>query len=150
MEHPKDDIRINGKEFNWAHPSILGRQVLEVAGFEPAADYEIFIKLTEKELQPVELDESIDLTKPGIETFIVRPYHEFTIFIDDEPYKTHEVFMTPRQILKDLRKLDPNKFYLKQILGHKEISYKNDPDHEIAIRNHMRFSTCKIDSTPVS
>jgi hypothetical protein len=151
MEHFEDfEIRINGRKFSWPESSILGKQVLGVAGFEPAEDYEILIKLTNKELEPVGMEESWDLSKPGIETFLVRPYHEFTIFVDDEPYKTHEVFMTPRQILEILVKLDPNKFYLKQILGHKEISYKNDMDHEIAMKNHLRFSTCKIDSTPVS
>jgi hypothetical protein len=150
MESKQFEIKVNGRNYDWPNSLINGNQVLMVVGLQPAADYEILIKLTNKELEPVGLDESIDLTKPGIEAFLVKYYHEFTILIDDEQYKTHEVFMTPRQILETLVKVDPNKFYLKQILGHKEITYKNDMDHEIAMKNHLRFSTCKIDSTPVS
>jgi len=143
------EIKINGKKFEVAATSITGKEVLAIAGLEPATDFELLLKITDRELEPVELTEVVDLTREGIETFWAKPYKELTIFVDDEPIIVRECFLTPVQILGLVNK-SPESFYLKQILGHKEITYKNDQDHLIAMRNHLKFSTCKREPTPVS
>ena len=57
--------------------------------------------------------------------------------------------MTPNEILTAAGK-NANGFYLKQIRGHKEVSYKNDREHKIAIKNGLKFSSCKLEPTTVS
>ena len=145
MQNNSYEIRINGKKFEAKEPKITGKQVLEIAGLEPASDYELLLKLNNKAYEPVELNEVVDLTQPGIETFTAKPYKDMEIFVDDlPPMKVHECFMTPNEILIEAG-FDPQKYYLKQIMDHKEITYKNDPDHTIAMKNHMRFATSKRD-----
>jgi hypothetical protein len=147
--HEPFEIRVNGKKIECDKPEVTGREVLALAELEPAEDFELLLKITNRELEPVELSETVDLRKEGIETFWARPFKDLEIFVDDEPVTVSECFLTPTQILEKVHK-SPESFYLKQILGHREITYKNDPDHLIAIKNHLKFSTCKKEPTPVS
>ena len=57
--------------------------------------------------------------------------------------------MTPREIL-DLAGFDPSKFYLIQIEGDHEVSYKDRPDEVIHMHDKMTFITAKLGPTPVS
>lgn len=142
-------IKINGKKLEVNDRHITGKEVLLLADLEPPQDYELLLKLTQKELEPVQLEEKVDLSNPGIENFHAKPYRKLTIYVDDEQVEVMECFMEPNAILA-ASGYDPEGFYLKQILGHKEITYKNDPHHIVAIRNKQRFSTCKLEPTTVS
>lgn len=146
---PPFEVRINGNVFFSPEQFITGREILKLAGLEPAEHYEILMKLTGQEFEPVELDEKKNLGHTGIETFEARLVHQLTIFLDDEPFKVFDCFMTPVEILA-LDKKKPEHYYLKQILGHREITYKEDELHKIAMKDNMRFSSCKKGPTPVS
>ena len=136
-KHQSDDSKINGK------------QILIAAGLVPVEDYELLIKVNEKGFEPVQLDEVIDLKGAGIEGFFAKPYKKLIIYVDDEPVEVEECFMTPNEILTEAGK-EANGFYLKQISGHKEVSYKNDREHRVAIKNGLKFSSCKLEPTTVS
>ena len=57
--------------------------------------------------------------------------------------------MTPGQILEKAG-FDPTKFYLIQIEGDHEVSYKGQDNVPIHMHNHMKFITAKLGPTPVS
>ena len=75
------------------------------------------------------------------------PKFEYTV--DDEPFTTDKHDMTPREILT-IAKYDPSKFYLIQIEGDHEVSYKDKPDEVIHMHDHMKFITAKLGPTPTS
>lgn len=64
------------------------------------------------------------------------PTFEYTV--DGEPQSTSEHTLTPTQILKNA-KIDPAKNYLVQIVGGKQISYKDKLDEQIHMHEHMTF-----------
>lgn len=142
-------FKINNKKYESVDSQINGSQILKIAGLQPEADYELLIKVNEKGFEPVELNEVIDLQGPGIEGFFASPYSEITIYVDDEPVKVKDCFRTPTQILLASGK-KPEGFYLKQIIGHKEIGYKNDREHEIKMKDGLVFVSCKLEPTTVS
>lgn len=142
-------IRVNDRVFDFDEPKITGKQLLELVGLTHSVDYEILLKHNQKELEPVQLDEVVDLTHPDIETFHIKPYPSVTIDVDDETYPIAHIFMTPKEIMV-LAGVDSTKFYLKQLLEAKEITYKSDAEHIIAMHHKMRFVTCKLGSATVS
>jgi Multiubiquitin len=66
-------IKINGELFVVNDRFITGREVLTLASLVPPADYTLRVKLAGQRLQKVELDEKVDLRKPGIEKFKALP-----------------------------------------------------------------------------
>lgn len=143
------DFRLNGRKFESGEIHPTGNDILGIAGLVPPEDYELLLKLTDKEFEPVQLNEKVDLGQQGLETFIAAPYKDLKILVDDEPVNVKECFLTPDQILEKIGKA-PDGYYLKQIEGHKEVTYKNDRDHMIVIKKHQRFTTCKREGTTVS
>ncbi|WP_271784336.1 multiubiquitin domain-containing protein [Aquimarina algiphila] len=142
-------FRVNRKKFETVNAIITGKEVLKIVELLPVEDYELLIKVNEKGFEPVQLNEKIDLKGAGIEGFFAKPYKKLIIHVDDEPIAVNECFMTPNEILTTAEK-NPNGFYLKQISGHREISYKNDREHKVSIKNGLRFSSCKLEPTTVS
>ena len=144
----KFKYKLNGQIFE-ANKLVDGREVLENAGLQPADEYELLLKITGKEFEPIQLGENVDLSIPVIEEFFAKPYKSFTVLVDDEPVEFNECFVTPTEILKGSGK-EPGGYYLKQVVGHRQINYKNDPNHKIALRNKLKFSTCRLKPTTVS
>jgi hypothetical protein len=66
-------IKVNGEPFVVHDRFITGREVLELAELTPPADYTLRVKVAGQRLQKVELDEKVDLRKPGIEKFKALP-----------------------------------------------------------------------------
>lgn len=136
-------------QFESDKPKMSGRRLLEIMGLNPAEEYELFIKVDKREFEPVQPDEIIDLTQPGIEIFRVRRRFEVSYEFDDEVVASYECFVTPSQLLKK-NGYNPQKFYLKKIEGNREINYKNDPEHHISLRNGDKFISFKKSATPVA
>jgi hypothetical protein len=134
-------FKLNREQFEVSNPIITGAEILTTGGLEPVEDYELLIKINEKGFEPVQLNEAINLQEPGIEGFTARPYRKIVIKVDDIPFEVEEVFMTPNEILT-LAGRNIEEVYLKQIIGNREIGYKNDREHKIAIRNNQVFTTC--------
>jgi hypothetical protein len=73
----------------------------------------------------------------------------FNYTVDDEPYTTGEHILTPRQILSKAG-LSADNYYLVQIKGHEQESYKDRQDVDIHMHNNMKFISVFIGETPVS
>ena len=70
--------------------------------------------------------------------------------IDDEPESTLKTVLTPVEIMCDAG-IDPKNNYLEQLIhGEKPISYKDNPEEKIEMKNGMRFITKPIGPMPVS
>jgi plasmid stabilization system protein ParE len=66
-------IRVNGQRFEVFNPKPTGREILTLAGFTPPEEYTLRVKLTGQKPERVELDEHVDLRRPGVEKFKVLP-----------------------------------------------------------------------------
>ena len=75
--------------------------------------------------------------------------HEIDYTVDDEPQSTTSKVLTPRQILTDAG-IDAATHYLVQLQGQHQISYKDTPDVEIKMHEHMKFISIATGPTPVS
>lgn len=66
-------IKIDGEHFIVHDPSITGREVLELAGLTPPANYTLRVTLAGQKPEKVGLDDKVDLTRRGIEKFKSLP-----------------------------------------------------------------------------
>ena len=66
-------IRVNGDPHVFDYPDPTGREVLNKASLTPPEDYTLRVKLAGEKPQKVELDEKVDLRRPGIEKFKALP-----------------------------------------------------------------------------
>lgn len=62
---------------------------------------------------------------------------------------TDQKELTARQILVNAG-IDPESNYLVQIVGKKQISYKDSPDEDIRMKDGMKFISISTGPTPVS
>jgi hypothetical protein len=62
-------FKVNDKPYEWNEPTILGRQILEVAGLVPSKDYTLRQKMAHGEPRRIGLEDRVDLREPGIEKF---------------------------------------------------------------------------------
>lgn len=145
----KNDFKVNNRMFSSDNKIITGTEILTMSGFIPIENFDLYKKIQGQEFEPIQSSENVDLEEPGIEYFRVEP-REFIIFsVDDEEYNTKELELTPIDIFKIIG-LDSSKFYLKQIQGHMDITYKNDENKSIDMLDHPKFITCKREPTTVS
>lgn len=149
MTHLINKVNVNNREFEHDGATINGSELLKLIGLHHSLDYEILLALHANEWEPVELTETVNLSPDRVTTFTIRPYPEAELELDDEAYPFTEIFMTPSEILV-LGGYKDTEYYLKQIIGHQEITYKNDKAHIIALHDKIKFVTCKIASTTVS
>jgi hypothetical protein len=78
--------------------------------------------------------------------------HEHLIHykVDDEPQTTSEKVLTPAQIMTSAG-IDPQTNYLERVVeGNDLISYKDNPNQPIEMKNGMRFLTKPTGPMPVS
>lgn len=75
--------------------------------------------------------------------------HQFEYTVDGEPQSTDSKELTADTILKNAG-LDPTKNYLVELLGDKEESFKDKPNAEIHMHEHLRFISVALGGTPVS
>ena len=66
-------IRINGDPFVVSIPDPTGREILTLAGLLPVENYTLRVKFAGEKPRKVELDEKVDLRKPGVEKFKALP-----------------------------------------------------------------------------
>ncbi|MES2460253.1 MAG: hypothetical protein V4671_06700 [Armatimonadota bacterium] len=80
-----------------------------------------------------------------------KPHGEkFDYIVDDEPQSTDEKFLTPTQILTKAG-IDATTHYLKQVTkGEESISYQNEPNAQIKMKNHLKFISVRKGPTTVS
>lgn len=69
----KYKLKVNQKEYATDMESLTGREILQIAGKEPAESFLLNHVLHGGQSKPVGYDEKIDLTEPGIEKFTAFP-----------------------------------------------------------------------------
>ena len=134
--------KLNNETFQSPESTITGSQILINGGLEPAENYELLMKVARREFEPIQLDEEIDLGSPGVEGFSAKPYKNLKVEIDSETVNVGECFLSALDLMKLVNRKHEI-YYLKQLKGNKEISYKNDPYHRIGIKQNQKFITCK-------
>jgi hypothetical protein len=142
-------FNVNNKVLTSEKNLINGREILEKAGFTPVGQFDLYKKLQGHEFEPIQEEEQVDLAEPGIEMFKVIYRESLTFIVDDESYPTSETALTPLEIFQIIKK-SPTSYYLKQILEHMEINYKNDETKSIDMLGNLLFITCKREPTTVS
>lgn len=76
-----------------------------------------------------------------------HPIVQYTL--DDEPQSTSEHVLTARQILTNAG-LNPELYYLVHIIGHEQKSYRDNPDENIHMHEHIKFISVFVGETNVS
>lgn len=66
-------FKVNGEPFEVHQQFVTGREVLELAGLKPPADYTLRVKVAGQRPHKVGLEEKVDLRTPGIEKFKALP-----------------------------------------------------------------------------
>ena len=66
-------LKINGDPYVVHDPTPTGRELLTLAGLLPAKDYTLRVKFAGERPRKVELDEKVDLRRPGVERFKALP-----------------------------------------------------------------------------
>lgn len=66
-------IRVDKEHYEVPGNSLTGREVLELAGKCPPEQYLLYQRLRGGQREKIGLDETVDLTKPGVERFMTLP-----------------------------------------------------------------------------
>ena len=66
-------LRVDREHFVVANPKITGREILTLAGKVPPERFLLTQKLAGGRAEKVDLDEVVDLRKPGVERFMTLP-----------------------------------------------------------------------------
>jgi hypothetical protein len=66
-------IRVNGEAFVVHDPTPTGREILTLAGLLPVEDYTLREKLAGERPRKIELNQKVDLRRPGVEKFKALP-----------------------------------------------------------------------------
>ena len=142
-------VKINGSIIIFQEKIVKGSDILEKAEFVPIEEYDLLKEIQGREFEPIQNDEKVDLSEPGIEKFKVLKREKLVFYVDDEKYFTNEIELTPIEILEILG-LSQEEYYLKEIKNHLEINYKNDEYKSIIMLHKPKFITCVNEPTVVS
>jgi hypothetical protein len=97
-----------------ADPIPTGRQIAEAAGGQPADEHIVLQWLVDGDLEEIDLDETTDLKRPGVERFIVaRSDRTYRFEIDGRRHEWPLKTIT-REVLLALAGQDPAKFTVWQ------------------------------------
>jgi len=66
-------FKVNGEPFETHQRTVTGREVLTLAGLLPPETFTLRVKVAGHRPEKVDLDEKVDLRKPGIEKFKALP-----------------------------------------------------------------------------
>jgi len=145
-------VKIDNEYFVFDHHFVTGKEILVKAGKTPVECHTLYQKLKHCDFEKIDLNEKVDLAKPGIEHFVVKPPEVFYYTVDDEPETTDQKVLTPNQIL-ELAGIKPvSDYYLVQKNPDgTEISYKGKPNEPIKMLcPAMKFVSIYNGETPVS
>ena len=135
---------LNQEQFESANYKITGKEILNAANFE-SNNVELRIKINESGYEPVTLEEVIDLREPGRETFVtVNRLDHKTIFIDGMPHTVKEDTLSANKIIA-LTGKKVKDYFLVQLEGEVEVSYKNDRGFEIGLKDNAQFITYELE-----
>lgn len=144
-------VRIDDAVYEFGTSTVLGRDILKAAGKLPAECYTLYEKLKGCDFEKINANEKVDLSRPGIEQFVVKPPEVFHYWVDGEPETTDNAQLTANQIL-EAAGYNSKEYYLVQINDDgSQISFENEPDKHITMKcPGLKFTALYRSSTPVS
>lgn len=130
----KYKIKVDDSILEFSKAIVTGSEILNKAGKTPVECFSLYQKFHGCDFEKISLDEEVDLSKPGIERFTVKPPEVFHYTVDGEPETTDKNSLTAKEIL-ELAGLNPNDYYLIQINpDNTQISYKDNPSIPIEMK----------------
>ena len=111
----KYKVRIGSHYYTFDHHLVTGLQLLQKAGISPVECYWLYQKFRDCDFEKIDLKETVDLTKHGIEHFVVKPTEVFHYFVDADPETTDEKELTPNQILEAAGLTQVSDYYLVKV-----------------------------------
>lgn len=136
------EFKLNGRKYSSKKKVLTGAEILTLAGLEPDSDFELLQKFQEREFEFIRPDEAVDLSQAGLEKFRAKHYKEVEYSVNDNRQVTTECDLTVTEILETAGYATATHF-LKEVRGNAEISYEDDPNVSIRIRNKMKFIACE-------
>lgn len=128
-------VKIGDTSFVFDRHLVTGKELLEKAGSVPVECYTLYQKLKGCDFEKIDLTEKVDVSKPGIEHFVVKPPEVFHYMVDGEPETTDEKSLTPLQILGAAGVNPIGDYYLVLVNADgSQISFKDKPDDPIEMR----------------
>ena len=126
---------------------LSAHEILRLASINPDEYYLVEVKGADRISFKDNPDQKIHL-HDGMQ-FLSVSFGKIHYWVDDERQETEQEELTPVQIMEHA-KIDPKNHYLVQIKGKERISYKDDPNQKIRMRNGMKFVSVSTGPTPVS
>lgn len=102
------------RDVNVADPVPTGRQIIDAAGFHPAEEFIVIQYLPDRDLEELDLEETVDIRPAGSERFIIaKSDRTFRFEIDGRRHEWPETTIS-REVLLELAGQDPDKFSVWQ------------------------------------
>lgn len=131
----KYKVRIGDDSFVFDHHLVTGKDLLIKAGKTPIECYSLYQKFKGCDFEKISLSETVDLSKPGIEHFVVKAPEVFHYTVDGEPETTDEKSLTPTQILEAAGVEPVTDYYLVLLNADgSQVSYKDKPNEPIEMK----------------
>lgn len=107
-------VRIDNEYFIFDHHIITGAEILEKVGKKHVECHTVYQKFKDCDFEKIDLKEKVNLSKPGIENFVIKQPETFHYTVDGEPETTDEKVLTPNQILELAGVTPVDDYYLVQ------------------------------------
>jgi hypothetical protein len=145
-------VKIDNDYFVFDHHIVTGKEILEKAGKIPVECHSLYQKFKHGDFDKVGMTDKVDLLKPGIEHFVVKPAEVFYYTIDKEPETTDLHSLTPNQILEFAGITPVSDYYIVQINpDNTQVSFKDKPTEPIQMKcPGLKFVSVFRGETPVS
>lgn len=147
----KYQIKVDNELFVFDHHIVEGKEILEKAGKTPIECNTLYQKFKHCDFEKIAPDDKVDLSKPGLERFVVKGPEVFHYTVDGEPETTDKKSLTANEILQ-LAGLKPADYYLVQVNADgSQISYKDKPTDPIKMKcPGLKFISVFRGEVPVS
>lgn len=147
----KFKIKLDTQILEFDKPTVTGSEILLKAEKTPIECFSLYQKFRGCDFEKISLDETVDLSKPGLEQFTIKEAEVFNYTVDGEPEMTDKKTLSANEILI-LVGLNPADYYLVQINpDDTQTSYKDNPDEPIIINcTGLKFVSAYRSATPVA
>jgi len=114
-------VKIDGEKHSFDDPKVTGTQLLTKAGKHPLDEHLIFQRLKNGQFEEIRLDESVDLTQPGLERFkTFRSGESYRLVVDGRRFEWGAPEITGR-MLKQFVGVNQGEFDVwLDVRGHRE------------------------------
>lgn len=103
-------VKIDGEKHSFNDPIVTGAQLLSAASKHPMDEYLIFQRLKNGQFEEIRLEESVDLTQPGLEHFkTFRSGESYRLTVDGRRFEWGASEITGR-MLKRFAEVNPDTF----------------------------------------